>query len=222
MGSASRRAAASVDSTAEASFATDEQGRIVACNGAAEGLLGVASGEVLGRRCYRVVAGRDLFGNRFCRPDCSLRESARSGRPLCAFELELERPSAGPVRVGVTCIAMREDDSSGHALVHLLRALPGPGPDPLEGMRVRARRCREAPDPEPPAREEAATGGPRPSPREMQVLRLLAGGRSPREIGAELGISLQTVRTHVRNLLRKLGVHGVTQAVTHALRCGLV
>ena len=222
MDSASRRAAASVGSTAEAAFATDEHGRIVACNGAAEHLLGVANRELLGRRCHRVVAGRDVFGNRFCRSGCPPRESARSGRPLCGFDLLLERPSGAPVRVAVSCIAMRDDDSSGPALLHLLRAAAGSAPDPLEAMRLRARRCAWDPAPERPARDAQAPGGPRPTAREAQVLRLLAGGRSPREIAAELGISLQTVRTHVRNLLRKLGVHGVTQAVTHALRRGLV
>jgi len=221
MAFASRRAAESVGSTADAAFASDEDGRIVACNGAAERLLGVASGCVLGRSCHQVVSGLDVFGNQFCRPDCVPRETVRRRQPLRGFELDVKRASGEFVRVGVSCLAIREEGSSRYSLVHLLRPSEGADSDCLEGMRIGARRCGESSVPEVAARAEAGAG-PVLTARETQVLRLLAGGRNPREITAELGISLDTVRTHIRNLLRKLGVHGVTQAVTHALRRRLV
>lgn len=58
--------------------------------------------------------------------------------------------------------------------------------------------------------------------RELDVLRLIVGGRSNREIGLELSITEGTVKAHVNNLLGKLGVNDRTQAVTVALRRGLV
>jgi DNA-binding NarL/FixJ family response regulator len=60
------------------------------------------------------------------------------------------------------------------------------------------------------------------SPRQEAVLRLLVGGYSYKQIAAELGLSLDTVRSHVRGLYRKLQVQNAAAAVTRALREGLV
>jgi len=55
-----------------------------------------------------------------------------------------------------------------------------------------------------------------PSPAELGVLRGLAAGLSRREIGNELYISLNTVKTHARGLCRKLGATSQAQAVARA------
>ena len=60
------------------------------------------------------------------------------------------------------------------------------------------------------------------TPRETDVLRHLALGRSNRDIGAALDIGDETVKTHVANLLAKLGVENRAQATVEALRRGLV
>lgn len=54
------------------------------------------------------------------------------------------------------------------------------------------------------------------SDREDEVLSLLAAGATNAEIGAHLGISVNTVRTHVHSLLQKLGVHQRVKAALHA------
>jgi DNA-binding NarL/FixJ family response regulator len=60
------------------------------------------------------------------------------------------------------------------------------------------------------------------TPRETDVLRHLALGRSNRDIAAALDIGDESVKTHVANLLAKLGVENRAQATVQALRCGLV
>jgi len=60
------------------------------------------------------------------------------------------------------------------------------------------------------------------TPREIDVLRHLALGRSNRDIAAALDIGDETVKTHVANLLAKLGVENRAQATVEALRRGLV
>jgi DNA-binding NarL/FixJ family response regulator len=62
-------------------------------------------------------------------------------------------------------------------------------------------------------------GHPDPlSPRELQVLALMGRGFSNKEIGADLGITEKTVKTHVSHILAKMGVQDRTQAVLAAIR----
>ena len=58
--------------------------------------------------------------------------------------------------------------------------------------------------------------------RELEVLRLLGAGKANKEIAAELSISERTARTHVSNVLRKLGLTSRTQAALWAVREGLL
>ena len=60
------------------------------------------------------------------------------------------------------------------------------------------------------------------TPREMEVLQMLAEGLSNKEIAAELHMSVDTERTHMMNILNKLGVHSRLQALVFAARHGLV
>jgi DNA-binding NarL/FixJ family response regulator len=59
------------------------------------------------------------------------------------------------------------------------------------------------------------------SPREIEVLRLMAAGKSNREIADTLFISRHTVSTHVRNILTKTGCANRTEAAAYAMRHGL-
>ena len=58
--------------------------------------------------------------------------------------------------------------------------------------------------------------------RELEVLRLIGAGKANKEIASSLAISERTARTHVSNILRKLGLHSRTQAALWAVREGLV
>lgn len=69
---------------------------------------------------------------------------------------------------------------------------------------------------------EAQAALARLTPRERDVLQALADGLNDREIGQRLSISTETVRTHMVNLLAKLGVESRLQALVFALRHGAV
>jgi DNA-binding NarL/FixJ family response regulator len=58
--------------------------------------------------------------------------------------------------------------------------------------------------------------------RELEVLKLIVAGKSNKEIGNALSISEATVKTHINNLLSKMGVSDRTQAATTALQRGIV
>jgi len=70
-------------------------------------------------------------------------------------------------------------------------------------------------------RESSSGGGVQLTPRETQVIRLLAMGLSNQEIADALDISVETVKEHVQNLLRKISLGDRTQAAVWALRHGL-
>jgi DNA-binding NarL/FixJ family response regulator len=60
------------------------------------------------------------------------------------------------------------------------------------------------------------------TPREKEVLRLMAEGLPSRSIAAEMGISYTTVRTHIRSLGNKLAVHSKLEAIVKARELGLI
>jgi DNA-binding NarL/FixJ family response regulator len=59
-------------------------------------------------------------------------------------------------------------------------------------------------------------------PREIEVLQAFAGGMSTEEVATSLGISINTVRTHLKNILARLGARSKLEAVIMALRSGLI
>jgi DNA-binding NarL/FixJ family response regulator len=60
------------------------------------------------------------------------------------------------------------------------------------------------------------------SPRELEILKLIAKGKSNKEIAANLAISDGTVKIHVNRILTKLGVDDRTHAVTTAIQTGII
>jgi NarL family two-component system response regulator LiaR len=60
------------------------------------------------------------------------------------------------------------------------------------------------------------------TPRELEILQKVAAGETSASIAEELGMSRHTLRTHIQNVLTKLGVHSKTDAVVAAIRFGKV
>jgi DNA-binding NarL/FixJ family response regulator len=60
------------------------------------------------------------------------------------------------------------------------------------------------------------------TPREQEVMRLLAEGAFPKEIASRLFISPKTVENHRANIMKKLGLHGTMELVRYAARIGLI
>jgi len=67
----------------------------------------------------------------------------------------------------------------------------------------------------------ADTSGPsqaRPTPREVEIIRLLAEGKANKAIAAKLGITIRTVETHRAKIMLKLGLHSLTELIHYAIR----
>ena len=60
------------------------------------------------------------------------------------------------------------------------------------------------------------------TPREREVVKMIAEGNSAREIASLLGLSVKTIEAHRFNLMRKLDIHNRAQLVTYAIRKKIV
>lgn len=111
------------------------------------------------------------------------------------FEVDVLRPDGSEARVQVSSAPLR----AGHKVVGVFGLVSRP--------------------PEPKARPATH---PKLSPREVEVLRMLAHGASTDQIAEMLHIARETVRNHVRSILRKLGVHSRLEAIMVARAEGVL
>ena len=129
------------------------------------------------------------------------------------------------IRVGAAGYILK--DAEGERLVGAVRrTLNGESPLAQElAMQLLMRMVGDTPEdgpssPEADKRQESIPSGI--TLREVEVLRLLAQGRTNPEIAQELGISRGTVKIHVQHIIAKLGVSDRTQAAVRAIEVGLL
>ena len=60
------------------------------------------------------------------------------------------------------------------------------------------------------------------TPREREVLQLIAEGRTTKEVASLIGVSVKTAESHRTNVMQKLGVHETAGLVRYAVRRGLI
>jgi LuxR family transcriptional regulator, maltose regulon positive regulatory protein len=130
----------------------------------------------------------------------------RSGGPFEAAQARVELATS-LVALGRVDVAEREAGSALECMLELGAVME------VE----RARRILAA-----SAHDDGRLTFPEVTPREREVLRLLAEGLTNRQIAERLVVSEHTVHRHVTNILRKLGLPSRTAAAAHALRSGLL
>jgi DNA-binding CsgD family transcriptional regulator len=120
----------------------------------------------------------------------------QNGADHTELEVTVARPDGARVRVAISSVPLKDGNGAmigSFGLVHVLSEL-GPSPD----------------------------GAPSLSPRERQTLTLLAAGFSTAEMAQHLGLSKETVRNHVKGVLRRLGASSRVEAVAKGRRVGLI
>jgi len=199
-------------------FATDRQLRILFWNPSCERLLGYSADEAVGAGCGKILAGCDVFGNRYCSDSCPVTQIAARGEVVRQFGLGLKARDGHVVAVDVSILHLTVRPPDHFVLVHILkptdrvRSQPAESPErdspPLSVLAA----ARESPD----ARARRLTA------REVEVLAMLAAGRSTPEMAERLHISTLTARNHIQNLLEKLEVHSKAEAVAFAFQQRIV
>ncbi len=103
--------------------------------------------------------------------------------------------------------------TSDYSVVHLLDPIAEPGDEPGLGNPTKPNPSLSPDDP-----AEARIPCVELTPRQTEVLRMLAAGLATQEMARRLGISEATVRNHVRDILNNLDVHSRLEAVSLAIR----
>jgi len=208
-------------------MATDVGGHLVFWNRAAERLFARPAAQVLGRRCYDVLAGRDVFGNRFCHENCCVVSMSRKGEAVQGFEVTVG--SSAPKQdqtLNVTILKVPGARPELFTLVHIMQPVDRASRLTRALERLGATRPGNGHGedwvPVAPVGTPATSAAPPLTDREKEILRWVSAGLQNKEIAQKLGISLATVRNHIHNILEKLDVHSKLEAVSLAFRQGWV
>jgi PAS domain S-box-containing protein len=204
-----------ISRSGEAVFAVDGSNRIILWNKPCEELLGRPARQVLGKRCFEVLCGRDANGNLYCHEGCPVAYQARERRsdPVHRFELNVETGDGRRRRLSTALFAIPSYHRALTTVVHVLRpagaraeanAEPGEGAEPLAPLAS--------------AEGEAVAL----TVREKEILHHLGQGLTTQAIAGTLSIAPVTVRNHVQSILQKLRVHSKLEAVVAAHRGRLI
>ena len=194
-------------------FVTDRHNRIVFWNKCAERILGYAPDEVVGKPCAARLEGCDSYGNRYCSENCPVSGMGARGESVNQFGLRLKGKGGDVVTVDITILNLGGRAPGDFYIAHILRTerleLPAHGESEHRGPPA---------SPFAASRESPDVRARRLSVREVEVLGMLAAGRSTPEIAAALHISNLTARNHIQNILHKLEVHSKSEAVAFAFQ----
>ncbi|MHB8147136.1 MAG: response regulator transcription factor [Vulcanimicrobiaceae bacterium] len=196
--------------TADALVGIDESGLVAYWNAPAAKLLGRDARYVIGHPCHDILQGLNPAGGQLCGPNCPIRESCKKLHAPRRFEMVVRDPSGAELWLEVTTVIVFDGDRP--ITLHLL------------SENVAARRLTDLAETvmrrithvETASQDFALTR------RETGVLALLAEGLRTKQIAERLQLAETTVRSHIQNLLLKLGVHSRAEAIVFGVKHGLV
>jgi PAS domain S-box-containing protein len=204
--------------TADAVFVVDPEYRLVHWDARAESLTGFLAEEMVGKPCYEALSGEGQDGTPFGIHVHSAVRLAWAGRPYPGYDARVFTRSGGERWIAVSSLAVETEE--GPYVICLMRDVQE-AHETLEMARHLIRLSRH----ERPREEGIGSerrNAPVLTPRQREVLGLLASGKTAGEIGRELFLSQATVRNHIRALLQALGAHSQLEALARAREAGLL
>ncbi|MYA19024.1 MAG: PAS domain-containing protein [Chloroflexi bacterium] len=198
---------------------------IVYWNQAAERILGFPRDQVVGRRCYDVLTGLAPGGfTPECLLGCPSLRALRGGEIPQARELRMLSASGDRKGVSLTPMVIATADHDSPVLVHLFEESAHGETSDEAADSVRGTLLDQGAEmvTDGAAAATASPGGAPLTPRELEVLRLVAAGWSTQRIADGLEISPHTVRNHVRHFRAKLNATTKLDAVVTGIRIGIL
>lgn len=188
--------------TGDPAFGVNRNGVVVLWNKESEQVFGYPSTEALGQKCWELLCGQDINGNRYCFENCPLIEMAFSHEPIHAFLSSFTTSSQQQKQFAVSCLTVFNQPGD-EMLLHICH--PEKKFAGISELQTPSRMSTDS-----------------LSQREIEILALLTEGVSTRSIASRLSISVRTVRTHIQHLMYKLRVHKRRDAILKGKRLKLV
>jgi DNA-binding CsgD family transcriptional regulator len=200
--------------TGDAAFAMDRRGVIVSWNSEAEKMFNRPASEAVGQRCWKLMSGKDMYGNRYCCKRCPLMQMASDHESVHRFPISFRTGSNGYKKLTLNSLTVFAGNGDG-LLLHICNE-PDENPEYSDNNHAIPSNDHAQHRPSANNQRGALTN------REHEVLELLADGKSTRKIASLMCISPATVRNHIQRTLYKLHVHTRLEAVVTAHHLDLV
>ena len=194
----------------DGAFTTSPDGKIAQWNRAAEKMLGYTAREAVGRSWSGLFVDHDGNGNGPCRRGCHVTGPAKAGDPERNFDLQTRTKAGAAIWVNISTLTVPNGRAGRDVTIHLFHDVTAT----REIMSLVRERL--AVSPAAPESNGALT------PRELEILKIVATGLNTKGTAEKLHVSPATVRNHVQNILGKLGAHSRLEAVACATRHRLI
>ena len=198
-------------------YAVDLDQRIVFWNQSAERILGHTADEMLGTLCYSAFGGSARETKAICERNCRTILLAREARIGSSYSFRVNTKNNEKRWIKTTHILIPSRNPDVGTLVHIFYDVS----EDVQAKRLITQLSEWIPthrNLSAPSSIISNDEDERLTPRQVEVLGLLASGRTTEDIANELMITSTTVRNHIQRILGKLGVHSRLEAVVFAQR----
>ncbi len=210
-----------LDQTADAAYSVSEDGEIRSWNRAAERIFGYPATEAVGRNVDELLDALDALGTEALAGgfDAATRHWDESSAGIPNFDLEVRTRSGDRIWVNVSTLVFNNQRRGQRLIVRMARDISARRhrEELLDRMLKLAQQFVSLGN----EKEDHAPVEPI-SDQERRILSLFAEGSNPTAIARKLEISPQTLRNHLHHINQKLRTHNRLEAVTHAIRRGLI
>lgn len=211
-----------VKQSSDAAVATDSDNHILILNQAARELLGFDSRKAQGKNLHELLQARDIYGNLLSGRQFAFYDMVSRSEPVRSFDLEVRTASGDPLRVAVGVIVVLESDGPDYQLVYHLRPIYRRRKADEAIERLLAQRGTADEDPLALRRNQGSSPATDLTTRQIEILRFMARGATAKQMASTMGISVNTVRTHIQRIFKRLRVHSQLEAVAAAFRDRLI